>query len=230
MPSCTTCGKSPPLVTIKQCAKCSATPYCSRDCQKADWKSHKKLCGKQDASPSTAALSPPKGLDTPVSHPFTRLDNGTWLHGRPEVDVFRLLIDAYRLRMDDEYKFEGAANVDSHYGGGDSVVGFRRFLGSVEKESALLPGWWTAEKKEKCVRFGQSGDAWADLGTAVDKADVNNHYGDSKFAMQLRMFAEAVYGRGPGGSNGTQMRKMLAAMEEGRGPRFTTHLDLAVGV
>lgn len=33
---------------LKQCAKCNATPYCSRDCQKADWKTHKKICGKQE--------------------------------------------------------------------------------------------------------------------------------------------------------------------------------------
>src|SRR3569833_3487412 len=49
---------------------------------------------------------PPAALQT-VSHchlkaskslstnPFMRLDSGTWLHNRPEKDVYRLLIDAY---------------------------------------------------------------------------------------------------------------------------------------
>ncbi|XP_044715023.1 MYND finger domain-containing protein [Hirsutella rhossiliensis] len=39
---CNSCKKSPPEVALKRCAKCSTTPYCSRDCQKTDWKVHKK--------------------------------------------------------------------------------------------------------------------------------------------------------------------------------------------
>lgn len=30
---------------LQQCARCSAVSYCSRDCQRADWKAHKGLCG-----------------------------------------------------------------------------------------------------------------------------------------------------------------------------------------
>lgn len=49
----------------------------------------------------------------------------------------------------------------------------------------------------------------------MEKGDVIEHYGDGRFPMQLRMFAEAVYGRGPGGSDGTMMRRTMAAMESG---------------
>ncbi|KAK0702349.1 hypothetical protein B0H67DRAFT_650386 [Lasiosphaeris hirsuta] len=102
-----TCKKGPPEVSLKNCAKCSITTYCSRNCQKADWKTHRKLYGKQNPPPrvsgpsQTTAPPPPQrsgapptssALDVPVSDPFTRLDNGTWLHDRPEKDVFRLLI------------------------------------------------------------------------------------------------------------------------------------------
>ena len=38
-----------------QCGSCHSTIYCSRDCQKAEWKSHKKLCGKLKKK----ALDPP---------------------------------------------------------------------------------------------------------------------------------------------------------------------------
>ncbi|KAK3681644.1 putative MYND domain protein [Podospora appendiculata] len=228
--ACASCKKSPPEVTLKHCAKCSITDYCSRDCQKADWKAHKKICGKagqedpasgpsfanSSARPSASRLSPPKGLDSPIAKPFTRLDKGTWLHGRPEKDVYRLLIDAYRMRVEDMYKFDGDVEEDSIYAGNsDGKLGFSRFLTKVEKcDGGLLPAWWTPEKKAACVKFGSDGsDSWADLGAAVEKSDISEHYGDARFAMQLRMFAERVYGRGPGGSDATAMRKMMAGLE-----------------
>lgn len=70
-----------------------------------------------NANSSTGGgLSPPNGLDQPASRPFTPLDDGTWLHDRPEIDVYRLLIDAYRMRMEGDYKIEGGVNEDSLYG------------------------------------------------------------------------------------------------------------------
>ncbi len=36
----------------------------------------------------------------------------------------------------------------------------------------------------------------------IEKHDVVEHYGDTLFPMQLRMFAEAVYGCGLGGAAG----------------------------
>ena len=32
---------------LLQCAKCKRTRYCSVECQKGDWKRHKKSCGKE---------------------------------------------------------------------------------------------------------------------------------------------------------------------------------------
>lgn len=56
---------------------------------------------------------------------------------------------------------------------------------------------------------------WHDLRTSVGKSDIIEHYGDSQFPMQLRMFAEAVHGKAPGGSSGSAMRGILMAMEQG---------------
>ncbi len=39
---CKRCGKSGP--DNKKCARCGTVLYCSRDCQKADWKYHKIVC------------------------------------------------------------------------------------------------------------------------------------------------------------------------------------------
>ncbi|KAL6897715.1 hypothetical protein GGI43DRAFT_409723 [Trichoderma evansii] len=70
--------KEPPKATLKRCAKCSSTRCCSRECQKADWKAHKKICGKRNSR-------------LEHSMPFTRPDGGTWLHDASEVGVYTLL-------------------------------------------------------------------------------------------------------------------------------------------
>lgn len=44
---CAKCGKpEPPNEPLRRCAKCRAAPYCSVECQKADWPSHKLLCSQ----------------------------------------------------------------------------------------------------------------------------------------------------------------------------------------
>ena len=42
-------------VELKMCSVCRAIGYCSRECQKADWKAHKKVCGKPPAASGGAA-------------------------------------------------------------------------------------------------------------------------------------------------------------------------------
>lgn len=39
---CHTCKKTQPKMTM--CGKCKYTNYCSRECQKLDWKEHKNIC------------------------------------------------------------------------------------------------------------------------------------------------------------------------------------------
>ncbi|PHH79240.1 hypothetical protein CDD80_5324 [Ophiocordyceps camponoti-rufipedis] len=222
-PECKTCQKSSPQVTLKKCAKCSTTNYCSRDCQKADWKAHKKICSKQAEAapwtkeePVTVELSPPKGVERGVDRPFTRLDNGTWLHDRSERDVYRLLVDAYRLRVEDIYNLDGEIEAGSLYDGAPTgLPGFRRFLNHVERFPHLLPAWWNAQKRGQCEALGMNPSQWHDLQCAVEKSDIIEHYGDARFPMQLRMFAESVFGRTPGGTDGTVMRQMMMAMEQG---------------
>jgi len=42
---CAKCGKEQYLVgRLKKCTVCQKTYYCSRECQKSDWKRHKKIC------------------------------------------------------------------------------------------------------------------------------------------------------------------------------------------
>ncbi|KAI1302222.1 putative MYND domain protein [Xylaria venustula] len=219
--TCNGCKKT--SADLKKCAKCSTTLYCSRECQKSDWKAHKKICGKQaheTHTPSSASastpVSPPKGLEKPITQPFTRLSNNTYLHDRPEQDVVGVLIDSYRMRIEDEYTFEGNASADSIYGGADSSLpGFRKFLRSASSRPGLLPSWWSPTKQKECEELGMGSSTWSSLRCAVEKSDVIDHYGDQRFPMQLRMLAEQVLGRGFAGNNGSAMMSMMASMESG---------------
>lgn len=122
------------------------------------------------------------------------LNSSTWLHNRPEPEVFTLLIDSYRMRVEDECNFRGDIDDDSLYGGGDPTIGFRRFLQKAEKKSGVLPSWWSKEKRDACIAKGNRQDHWSTLHGAVEKHDIQEHYKDNSMPMQLRMLAEEILG------------------------------------
>lgn len=224
--SCTVCKKQGTDATrLKRCAKCKTEWYCSRDCQKAGWKNHKKTCAKNasdagtpsgDASQTSAnTAAQPKNLSAAIDKPFHQLESKTWLHDRPREDVYQLLIDAYRLRMEDNYKLEGDCDEDSIYGGrADSTAGFRRFLRLAEKTRWVLPSWWDSAKATECENSGMRG-GWTSLASVVDKSDIVEHYGDPRMPMQLRVLGEQIYGRGPGGQSSAAMIQTMKSVEKG---------------
>lgn len=65
---CASCNtlETDPEKPLKPCAKCQTVRYCSRDCQKKDWKVHKKICATaaqiyaQNANLKPAAPRAPK--------------------------------------------------------------------------------------------------------------------------------------------------------------------------
>ncbi|KAJ9645258.1 hypothetical protein H2199_003264 [Coniosporium tulheliwenetii] len=218
--TCASCARpeSGPDEKLKRCAKCQTTQYCSRECQKADWKTHKKVCCYEQQSIILRRQQqyPSKGLLAAVDKPFHRLEAQTWLHDRPEQDVYQLLIDTYRFRMEDHYNLEGEADRDSIYGGArDGRQGFRRFLSRAQSKRGLLPPWWSPEKAAECEAMGMRRSEWTSLASAIEKSDVIEHYGNPQMPMQLRMFGEQIYGRGPGGQDGTEMRKLMMMAEAG---------------
>ena len=41
---CTRCLKKGSLTALRRCTGCKSSSYCSKDCQRSDWPSHKQLC------------------------------------------------------------------------------------------------------------------------------------------------------------------------------------------
>jgi len=117
--------------------------------------------------------------------------------------------------MEDNYNLEGQADADGIYGGApDGREGFRRFLRLAETRPGLLPSWWSQEKAAECEAVGVAG-GWSSLSRAIQKSDVMEHYGNPNMPMQLRMFGEQVYARGPAGQNGATMRRFQMMAERG---------------
>jgi hypothetical protein len=234
---CKSCTKTESeAAPLKNCSRCKSAVYCSRDCQKADWKTHKKVCASNaqantsSSSQSAADVNATQStqvLDVDFLKPFHRLDEKTWLHVRTEKDTYKLLVDTYRLRLDDDYTFLGDIDMDSLYGGArdNGRAHFRQFLKRVERKPGLLPSWWTPAKAAECVRYGMDSANWSCLTSAVEKHDIIEHYGNPLMPMQLRMFGEQVFGTGPGGQNGTAMMQLQMMAE--RGSVVTSHLDMS---
>ncbi|GAB7346455.1 hypothetical protein MBLNU457_5147t1 [Dothideomycetes sp. NU457] len=156
-----------------------------------------------------------KNLEKHEPKPSTKLDQGTYLHDRPEKDVFKLLIDAFRLAESDDHDSEGNVAQDSLLSGTqpDSRKPFRQYLKQAAQRN-VLPQWWNDEKTRECIQFGLKAP-WSNLRFATEKPDIQEHYGDNRMPMQLRMLTEAVRGRGPMGQDGTAMRKLMMSTENG---------------
>ena len=99
---------------------------------------------------------------------------------------------------------------------GDQLRPFRKFLIKAEKRNNLLPDWWSKEKAAYCIKFG-SGSSSHSWSTMAEKAEIMEYYGNPTMPMQLRMFAEQVYGSGPGGQSGAAMMHMMMQQEGGDG-------------
>lgn len=54
-PNCSACQRpqSTFLTPLKNCSRCRATKYCSKECQKSDWKTHKRVCTTEDLEGSS---------------------------------------------------------------------------------------------------------------------------------------------------------------------------------
>jgi splicing suppressor protein 51 len=200
--NCAHCNKTEAQLSepLKTCAKCKIATYCSRDCQKAEWKDHKKLCGRG----ASASSGVPPTLPQPQIHHISDVSSilggisEDALHKIPDqTDVYRHLIDSYRMRVEDEYRWGGG--LTGLYAGEDPLIGFGRFLDLAERKGTMLPKWWNKEKRAECEKLGMTAGEWSNLRIAMEKSDIQKHYNDPLMPMKLRILAERIYGRAIGG-------------------------------
>ena len=59
------------------------------------------------------------------------------------------------------------------------------------------------------------GRKWSELACVIQKSDIVEHYGNLITSMQLGMFREQVYQRGPGGMSEAGMLKVQMMAENG---------------
>ncbi|KAI9879369.1 MAG: hypothetical protein M1830_008667, partial [Pleopsidium flavum] len=184
--SCAACHKtgssSHPL---KLCAKCRKTTYCSRDCQKADWKTHKKDCSRFSAAGAQQSAQAPRFDQQSMLDGLSK----SVLHNLSKKEVYRRLIDAYRMRVEDLYVFEGEST--GLYGGDDLLSEFRKFLSNCEARAKdMLPEWWDPNARKECETLAMDESGGSYLKHAVKKSDIQDKYGDNMMPLKLRRLAE----------------------------------------
>ena len=84
---CVACRAFIPIETRKKfCSGCNIAAYCCRECQKADWKRHKKVCGKEPNSthPLRKVSKDQHKADISVAHDY--------LHSVPGLIKFATLL------------------------------------------------------------------------------------------------------------------------------------------
>ncbi|KAJ6469418.1 hypothetical protein C8R45DRAFT_1016962 [Mycena sanguinolenta] len=90
--ACRTCRAREPLVTLSRCNNCKYIYYCSKKCQRADWKDHKVLCREMVAEQKEVeclSLTDPDGAERAA-------DWSVWR----KLPQFDTLVHALGLRRD----------------------------------------------------------------------------------------------------------------------------------
>ena len=178
--------------SLKRCAKCRSVLYCNRECQTSHWKIHKKECSH--LASSNTATSRTSGDSKNTASGFTGIANNTFLHNRPEKEVYKLLVDIVRMRQEDTYTFEGDTMSGTIYNGeSSSESAFRHMIRRAKNKTGFLPPWWNDSKLEECIRLNRQL-----LQCAQEKSDIQESWGDNTMPMKLRMLGEKIYGDTPG--------------------------------
>lgn len=113
--TCSFCKKREPWNAqanqkLKRCSRCRARLYCSRACQRSDWKSgHQRACAAASAAGSN---NTPKSKEQKRTEPERKREHenkteNSCLQGLSEEEAMNRLIDAYRLRVEDERIYRG---------------------------------------------------------------------------------------------------------------------------
>lgn len=107
---CTFCKKrepwnAQPSQKLKRCSRCRARLYCSRACQRSDWRNgHQRACA---AATNSNASKSKDGNGTETKTETEKKKENSYLESLSEEEAMNQLIDAYRLRVEDERIYRG---------------------------------------------------------------------------------------------------------------------------
>jgi mitochondrial splicing suppressor protein 51 len=189
--ACTTCQKRRSELaasqTLKACAKCQVTRYCSKACQKKDWLTHKKNC-------ATPTNFPSSGLGFSYSREGQMIQQMMiegLLHNIPSQICYEHLIDIYRLRAYEELYYSGHKR--GLYNKEEALPDFQRFLDNAEKRAGLLPPWWSKQKRKECIELANVGP-WSHIKCGVQPELISKRYKNWMMPMIFQQIGEKIEG------------------------------------
>lgn len=197
---CRSCGKSKSeldleAVNLKRCGRCQKASYCSKECQSSDWQAHKLSCVKPRPAPDARSSLPfthhmaVRATGQEPATYFQRLYDRT----NSEAEVYKHLIDVYRLRVQDDIDFIGHMHGAHTEDPAGPLPDFQEFM-TLAEERGLLPNWWNAEKRQACEAVAMGGED-NDIRSIIGKQEVQEVYGAPFMPMVFRTIADRVYGK-----------------------------------
>lgn len=179
---CSNCGSRGNQDSLRRCGGCKCVSYCSAGCQRSHWNKHKGFCN----------LVQGKG---PKNGYLTKL-------GSPE-EVYRVLIDSYRWRVELDHTFkhenhgiyqDGTLAKDSLWSQGDAVDDVQKYMDLAE-QAGIMPEWWSFEHRMVCLTKAVDKKSEESIYAGIDERKLAERYGDdSSIRNTLVMLAELVVG------------------------------------
>ncbi|KAI1361893.1 hypothetical protein F5Y08DRAFT_313493 [Xylaria arbuscula] len=147
-----------------------------------------------------------------IHNPFLRLKRGDYLQGRPDTDIYRLLNDAYFLRVADN-RLHDRFDRNEETLPKPSAEEFRSFLEKAKAVPRMLPTWWSDKKQTECEELGQV-KGWGRLAYTTPNPGGRGRREDLFMDIQLRLFAEYIYDTGIGEKKDCPLRQELLKLPD----------------
>lgn len=122
-------------------------------------------------------------------------DSKGWLSSLPDFICVEAVIDAYRLRIEDEFLLRRKTKTGTLYAGDFPLQHFNNFL-QLATARGGLPDSWTPMKMAHCIEIALDDKGDACILQAAGHSDILEKWdGNIVFVNALRMIADRAYGR-----------------------------------
>ena len=138
-------------------------------------------------------FSPTTGLDSAVTFAFTRMCYNTWFEGRCWRDVYKLLLDAFRLRLVTQRDLVGKSRRILEEEKSEIVDGLRNFIHLAEAVHELLPQDWNWVHAILCEGLACYHDTaeWYSLEYLPNEDEIAERYQDGLFSRAASDLCQA---------------------------------------